>query len=310
MINSINIYTNSYKTFNEQNIFNKTPPDWEKRKTGISTMEFCKETLLESGILTSRPSSVSTCFWRFSDAFRVIHDQHQLMKPKSNHIALINGLAQEYMKLKAEVQANFTGNEYYRQMSSLNGIFESVLRVSIVLIAHGTPEEGYGTNARNLQDKMLDNMKRHMSNFFEKFINNIQSMDFDTAFSKSMEPILNSETTSLDCISYLDILRWYDAQNEGYSRFRQVWGLPPEFGENFILWSFHTFVNDKNASEVLRREIAILLGFVNDDAAAQLMGTKQVFQNSLTQIDAMRAFVESFNTGKRIEFWQGLLIFN
>jgi hypothetical protein len=110
---------------------------------------------------------------------------------------------------------------------------------------------------------LKQNMSRHLDTFFESFIKNIQSADFDTAFANSMELLHNGEpSTSLSRLSFRDTVLMRDTLHQGRFVEEERNG---EVYEVFILNnpidSLRSIVADTRISEVIRQEIAELFGF-------------------------------------------------
>jgi hypothetical protein len=103
-------------------------------------------------------------------------------------------------------------------------------------------------------------MTRHIDTFFEIFIKNMQSENFDTVFANSMDKLNNSESRSLSNMSFRDtvaireLLQGRIEQDENDND-REV------FIFNRPSNSLRTIVNDARISESIRRELAELMGF-------------------------------------------------
>jgi hypothetical protein len=109
---------------------------------------------------------------------------------------------------------------------------------------------------------LKQNMSRHLDSFFETFIKSIQSADFGTAFSNSMDLLNESESRSLSNLSFRDTVLIRDALHQG--RFVEE----ERNGETFDVFVFNrpinsimAIVSDTQISEVVRRELSELMGF-------------------------------------------------
>jgi len=92
--------------------------------------------------------------------------------------ATIEALARKYVQLKEELTERYGDDEYelYNQLGQLNTAFESALQ-STVLVSLQTP----------LASGVTFTVSQHLDIFFETFIKNIQSTDFDAAFANSFD---------------------------------------------------------------------------------------------------------------------------
>jgi len=145
----------------------------------------------------------------------------------------IENISRMYMKIRDELLENHGDNpdELYRQLGELNTAFEGALR-SIAGLSVGVPKqrilpltvtyteadkaaferkyreaEQFNQAIRNVFQNFSNNMLRHMDAFFISFIEYAKDNDFDTAFGNSMAHLNAAETTSLEEISFTDMLK-------------------------------------------------------------------------------------------------------
>ena len=204
---------------------------------------------------THQPSSISTYRWHASTGFRESGGWNRSISQTER----MEILARTYMELREKIKEYYTGDEFYRKMDKLNRSFESFLKHSLPITA--TSDHIPGSLATKFKNNKIENFQRHMSNFFEHFINNIQNMDFDEAFQASMDVILNSETTSLTDISFLDVISMNDWMEKGV----ELWKtdeFPKEFRYNIFSWTIKMILNDQKLPELLRIAIANMFGLV------------------------------------------------
>ncbi|MCL2564639.1 MAG: hypothetical protein FWE24_02360 [Defluviitaleaceae bacterium] len=194
--------------------------------------------------------------------------------------AAIKNLARKYSKLREGLLERYSDNQYelYRQLGELNQAFENALRSTTLLPQPSMPSSGIGSSnmPQNIQDAikselqkyesiknfmqtLQQNMMRHLDIFFEIFIHNIQSSDFDTAFTHTMETLAASESTSLSDMSFRDMVLIRDTLFEGR------YELDEDGNEVFILNnpadSIFNVIRNTDISHAIRRELADSLGF-------------------------------------------------
>jgi hypothetical protein len=107
-------------------------------------------------------------------------------------------------------------------------------------------------------------MVRHLDTFFKTFIKSIQSSDFDTAFSNSLDTLNESESTSMSSLSFRDSILMRDTMFQGHTRSERD-DETGEYRDVFIVsrpsHSLRMIVGDDRIAESVRREIADLMGF-------------------------------------------------
>jgi len=184
------------------------------------------------------------------------------------HSTAVENLSRRFAEMREELLERYNDDQdtLYKRLGELNQSFESALRSTtliplpqtptVPLLASDAPASVREDVERTLREheamtnivRMLqDNMLRHMDIFFEDFISNIKNQSFQTAFDNSMERLLNGESRSLENISYNDLVRMENIISQGHLLRHDT--------------SFRMIIRDENISEVLRREIADLLGF-------------------------------------------------
>ena len=196
--------------------------------------------------------------------------------------AAIENLARKYAEKREELIERYVDNqdELYRQLGELNQAFESALRSTTLLPQSPMPaSSGFVSgnmpqsvreaikhewqeydNIQAFMRTLQQSMARHLDAFFETFIKNVQSADFDTVFAGSMETLMASESRSLSDMSFRDTSLIRDALFQG--RFER-----DEYdNEVFIVQSPATslrqVVSNLSISSVIRRELADLLGLI------------------------------------------------
>ena len=197
----------------------------------------------------------------------------------------LENLARRYSELKNELLEKYGDNEYelYKQLGELNRAFENALQSTVMLPLQRPPSSNLSVstdpqsvrnqierewqehdNIKGLMQTLKHNMVRHLDNFFKIFIKNIQSSDFDTAFNNSLDALNESESTSMSSLSFHDSILMRDTMFQGHTRSER----DDETGEDrdvFIVnrpaHSFRVIAGDDRITELVRREIANLMGF-------------------------------------------------
>ena len=166
----------------------------------------------------------------------------------------------------------------YKRLGELNQSFENALRSTtliplpqmptVPILSSNSPASIRNSVERTLREHeamtdivrmVQDNMLRHMDTFFEDFIRSIQTQDFQTAFDSSMERLLNGESRSLENISYSDAVRMKNTISQWHTITDEHGNEEGRLVRNET--SFRAIIRDDSISEVIRREIANLLGF-------------------------------------------------
>ena len=195
------------------------------------------------------------------------------------HMAAVKNLARRYYELREELLGRYQDDQYalYERLGELNQAFESALQNTTLLPLPKIPTTAILTddtpapvrahaeqtwrnyeNMKSIIRHVQNSMSRGMDTFFENFIRKIQNQDFQSAFDNSMADLLNGESQSLEEMSFADAVRirdtlsrWCIAEDEDGNPIGRL---------NSFDSSFRAIVRDENISDVLRKEIAELLG--------------------------------------------------
>lgn len=198
----------------------------------------------------------------------------------NGHSEAMENLSRRFAEMREELLERYENDQdtLYKRLGELNQSFENALRSTTLIPLLQTPTIPLFTSdcpafirndaertlrehdaMKNIVRMLQDNLIRHMDSFFENFISNIKSQDFQTAFDSSMERLLNGESQSLRNISYRDVVtmkntisQWYTITNEHNTEEGRLVRHDV---------SFRAIIRDDNISEVIRREIANLLGW-------------------------------------------------
>jgi len=196
------------------------------------------------------------------------------------HSTAVENLSRRFAEMREELLEQYGDDQdtLYKRLGELNQAFESALRSTTLIPLPQTPTVPLTTSdtpafirddvertlreheaMTNIVRMLQENMLRHMDIFFEDFISNIKNQDFQTAFDSSMERLLNGESRSLENISYSDAVRMKNTISQWHT-------ITDEHGneEGRLVrheTSFRAIIRDDSISEVIRREIANLLGF-------------------------------------------------
>ena len=188
-------------------------------------------------------------------------------------------LARRYAELLEELRERYADNEYelYRQIGELNQAFENAMRSTLLLpIPHISPVLIKSTmpqglreslqrqmeeqeNLQSIVGKLMENMIRHMNTFFESFIKGMQGMDFEAAFSSSMDRLNSTQSSSLANMSFRDVVTIREALSQGHIE-EDADGRKVFITRNPIT-SIRMAIADISISETVRRELADIMGF-------------------------------------------------
>jgi hypothetical protein len=137
--------------------------------------------------------------------------------PDGSEAALKN-LAAKYAQLKDELSETYgdNENELYQRLGELNHAFENALQNMVLLPLQTPPDKNIISS--NMPQNTRDNIERewqryddmhaftqtvklsmakYLDAFFEIFIKNIQTMDFESAFSSTLEALNADEPAPL-----------------------------------------------------------------------------------------------------------------
>ena len=196
--------------------------------------------------------------------------------------AAVENLARRYAELREELMERYQDDQdtLYKRMSDLNQAFEGALQSTTLmplpmisetsfLISSNDPasvnnqikqDARNHENMKNIMRHIQNSLTRGMNVFFENFIREIESGDFQSAFDSSMETAKSGESQSLENMSFADAVRMRDT----ISRWEEVEDKENERTVGRLQnlnTSFWSISRDENISLILRREIADLLGF-------------------------------------------------
>jgi len=237
----------------------------------------------------------------------------------NGHIEAVENLSRRFAEMRDELLEKYKDDQdtLYKRLGELNQAFESALQSTALVpippmppspaAISGSPEAIAAENAHrefealtNLVRKLQDSMTKHMDTFFESFINNIKNQDFQTAFDGSMGQLLSGESQSLTDMSFGDAVRIKDRISTWYTQNAGGDNETVQMVRHNV--SFMSIVGDESISEVVRREIAALLGidFTRPDttAAVQAAATSGVTNETESQVQRYtRLLLEGIQNG-------------
>jgi archaellum component FlaC len=190
--------------------------------------------------------------------------------------AAVENLSRKYAELREELLERYGDNQYelYKQLGELNRVFENALQSTVLLPLQSPPPDSVISSnmpqslrnsikrdwqeyesVTNFMQILKQNMTRHLNTFFETFIKNIQSADFDSAFSDSMETLNSGESRSLSDMSFRDTALIRDILHP--------WRFEEEERDGEVIKpvdSLRQAIYNTNISNLVRQELADLLG--------------------------------------------------
>jgi hypothetical protein len=232
---------------------------------------------------------------KITGSFMLQFDKVTLPGPDFSHEARLEALSRRYAEMRDELNEMFKDDEteFYRQMERMNAAFEQALINTCLMPVYPiTPDNQMrvftqgqeaerirfeeeieksnrrGENARILMNTLHENLLRHTNTFFESFINSIRTSDFETAFGESMALLKSSETTSLNDISYSDMMLIMDATNKITVERDSEGSLSSRLFYNSAEEAFRALVNDDSISIIVRKAIAERFNFAIIQAQA------------------------------------------
>jgi hypothetical protein len=192
----------------------------------------------------------------------------------------IENLSRRYAELREELLERYGDNqdELYKRFGELNHAFENALQSTVLLPLQSPPSNSIASsnmpqsvrnsierewqeheNINGFMQTLKQNITRHLDTFFEIFIKNIQSANFDTAFANSMETLSSGESRSLSDMSFRDTVLIRDILHQG--RFEEE----ERNGDIFDVFTFNRPIDslrqaaaNTNISDLVRRELANL----------------------------------------------------
>ena len=195
-------------------------------------------------------------------------------------MAAVENLARRYAELREDLLERYQDDQktLYKRLGELNQAFESALHSTILLPAapihteiiaihehtpasvrnHAEQAIQRQENKDNIMRYIKESMTRGIDTFFENFIRNMQNQDFQSAFENSMEKAKSGESRSLAEMSFADAVRIRDIIS--YSTVHEDVEGNKTARLRDINTSFWMVSRDENISQIIRNEIAELLG--------------------------------------------------
>jgi hypothetical protein len=200
--------------------------------------------------------------------------------------------AAKYAELREEILKKYADdeNERFKQLSELNQAFEASLKNEnkLPLFPHNVNKlEAYMTNDEDVQkdiekeikrkeeetekynqalkeiyDNFNKNMSGHVDMFYESFIKNLETMDFETAYAESMDLLNNSESKSAEDISYSDMVLIRDTMMSKDEVLDED-GKPVEHKYNTLEEALRAMTSNEKITETIRQDIIDRLKSLN-----------------------------------------------